>query len=70
MNVRELIEKLQEFDQELPVGLEYAENYEDDECDYWIQRFELTVSESAVEGPLDSTSTLEKQPCILISPGY
>lgn len=66
MNVRELIEKLQEFDPELPVGLEYAEILGDEEEDNWVQRLELSVNQGFVPNFFDA----DKKLCVLISPGY
>ena len=67
MNVRELIEKLQEFDQELPVCLEYAEILGDEEEeDNWVQRFELNVDQRFVP----NFFATDKKLCVLISPGY
>lgn len=66
MNVRELIEKLQEFDPELPVGITYAEN-EGETC--WIQQFEITVTQTSVSKPFHGDQFLIGQSCILIQPG-
>ena len=66
MKVKELIEKLQEFDPELLVGLEYAEISGEDEEDNWVQRLELDIRQGFVPNFFDT----DRKPCILISPGY
>lgn len=69
MLVKELIEELQKFDPELPVGITYAENYEGDLDDYWVARFPITVKQTTADQDYVS-GIAQGETCILIEAGY